>query len=137
MNSPELQERQDKFTAWCETIRDPARASTEGPRRLTAGNAKAEYQIAPLPDGRFAITCHFSATDSGMGTPWTLGKSREECVDYFLAMGRTFFEGREQMIRLLSADSLFGFIEPDVDKASADKDANVDAIIQSHLHPVS
>jgi len=137
VNSPELQERLDHFHEWGRTVRDPARAATEGLRRLSAGNAKAEYEIAPLPDGGYAITCHYSLIDSGMGTPWIRGESRDECIQYFLELGHRFFAGREQMIRLLSADSLFGFIEPDVDKDLARAHENVDTIIQSHLHPAS
>jgi hypothetical protein len=128
--SPELQERQKQFTEWCET-RDLAQAATEGPRRLAAGRAQAEYEIAPLPEG-FAITCSFSLPDSGMGTPWISGTSREECIEYFLGLGRRFFAQNPEMLRLLSADTLFGWIEPNVDQGQMQSRAEVTAIIKAH-----
>ncbi len=125
-----LEDRIAEFRAWCETVRDPANAHSEGVRRLESANGRAvaEYEIAALPDGRFAVRvrCEYhSGTMSGMSSPWTAMESREDCVAYFLHRAqRHFTQGqtgrqladsqhvaRRQMLQLLQG-GLFGFIEP-------------------------
>gem|GEM_PF-536854 len=125
-----LEDRIAEFRTWCETVRDPAKAHSEGLRRLETANrrAVAEYEIAPLPDGRFAVrvSCAYrSGTMGGMSSPWTAMKSREDCVAYFLHLAQRHFVqeqtgrqisdsqhvARRQMLQLLNG-GLFGFIEP-------------------------
>lgn len=126
-----LEERVAEFRSWCETVRDPANAHSEGVRRLESANGRAvaEYEIAPLPDGRFAVRvrCEYrSGTMSGMSSPWTAMESREDCVAYFLQRAQRHFRqeqtgrkladsqhvARQQMRKLLTG-GLFGFIEPE------------------------
>lgn len=120
-------ERQRDFQEWATTVRDPARKASEGVRRLleSGGKASAEYELAQLPDGRFAIrmSCQYDCgTMSGRACPWTSFDTRQECLDYFLATVRNHFnvernvtpaqqQARKEMLKLLGG-GLFGFIEP-------------------------
>lgn len=127
-------DRLDSFHEWARTVRDPARQASEGIRRLITANRKAsaEYEIAPLPDQRYAL--HFrlsyhSGTMSGHGSPWEAYENREGCVDAFLAAAQRHFgreinehdicvsqqEARRQMMVLLKG-GLFGFVEPEPNK---------------------
>lgn len=78
-----------KFQEWAKNVRDPANQTTEGIRRLITANQKAtaEYEIAPLPDGRFAVRwrlAYHSGNMSGHGSPWSALPNRQTCVDAFL-----------------------------------------------------
>ena len=124
-----LEERKAAFRLWVATVRDPAQANTEGTRKLSVihGAATADYEIAPLPNGRWAVTvdcCYHCGNFCGIGTPWTEFASREECVESFLETARNHFGQKQdlhalslqkqaqlKMKRLLSS-GLFGFIEP-------------------------
>lgn len=114
------------FQNWVTTVRDPADRASEGFRRIetSKGAAIADYEIAPLPSGRWAvrIRCEFRCGDfSGVGIPWTDFVSREACIDFFLSTARRHFgshhestlqqQVQTEMKRLL-APGLFGFIEP-------------------------
>lgn len=120
----------ERFHEWVRTVRDPATISTEGIRRLVTANRKAtaEYEIAPLPDGRHAVRyslSYESGNMSGHGSPWSEHENREACVDTFLAAAQRHFEreiserrisdsqqvARKQMLGLLNG-GLFGFVEP-------------------------
>lgn len=118
------EDRFERFEEWVRTVRDPAKEASEGVRRLQTRNGKAyaEYEIAPLPDGGFAIlvNCGYKTGDcSGMGSPWHDFDTREECLAYFLRLARSHFghDGRvkglqSEMLTLLR-DTLCGFVEPE------------------------
>jgi hypothetical protein len=137
--SPELQKLHDSFRRWIREVRDPANESSEGVRRLTTHSnaASAEYEIARLSSGRYALQTSVSYhTDdcSGVDCPWEEIGTRDECVAEFLRRAKAHFCGdsvsgaphndstsiREQarlaMLALLSGDGLFGFLEPEVDQ---------------------
>lgn len=112
---------------WATTIRDPAEAADEGERIVATRNrrATARYNIAPLPDGHFAITtgCEFVGF-AGSYSIWEAFETREACIAHILSSARRFFgreiedsghrSARDEMLELLSADSLFGFVEPEL-----------------------
>jgi hypothetical protein len=79
---------------WIASVRDPATRATEGERTVRTGSASAVYQIAPLPDGRWALRFDlevWKGTHSGHGSPWVAHASRQACLDAFLAAARDFF----------------------------------------------
>ena len=124
-----LEERQLAFRQWVENVRNPAQVNTEGSRELVVLHraATAEYQVASLPNGRWAVTVHCSyhcGNCHGVGVPWTDFSKREECLEFFLMTARHHFKSRldfdgsdlqklaqNEMRRELS-DGLFGFVEP-------------------------
>ena len=124
-----LAERQAAFHLWIETVRDPAQRQSEGVRELIVLDraATARYEIAPLPEGRWAITvgCEYHCGHChGAGIPWTDFLSRDECIEFFLNTARHHFgravghggsdqqrNAQAEMNRLLKG-GLFGFIEP-------------------------
>jgi hypothetical protein len=124
-----LKARQAAFREWVETVRNPAREHTEGLRQLTVfnGAAIANYEIAPLPHGRWAITLHCTYRCGHcheVGIPWTDFASREACIEFFLETARRHFgspigadgsdlqrRAQTEMAEFLRG-GLFGFIEP-------------------------
>jgi hypothetical protein len=125
----DLEERRAEYRHWCETVRESANTSTEGLREIRAdnGSAVAQYEVAQLPSGEWAVRvrCEYRCGNySGMGTPWTDFPTRDHCTAYFLTAVRRHFkhgahpiESPKQMSAQLSinerlADGLFGFIEP-------------------------
>jgi hypothetical protein len=126
---PEFAERHRVFDEWAASIRDPAEQTAEGWRILRAknGRAVAKYQTAPLPDGRWGLhtECEYPGY-AGSSTCWEAFPTCEECVSEFLRLAHRFFdqvpwgcasdshrEARIEMLGLLGADSLFGFVEPE------------------------
>ena len=127
--SSTLEERQAEFRRWVECVRDPAAANTEGLREISVlnGAAAANYEIAQLPDHRWAITLHCSyhcGNHHGVGIPWSDFSTRDDCLDFFLRTARHHFrpqqlsdfserqqQAQREMKRLLNS-GLFGFIEP-------------------------
>ncbi len=124
----------EKHERWITEVRDPAILASEGVRRIEVRNASAEYEIAHLPDGQWAMHTNlaFRAGDyEGSAMPWQTFSTREECVDTFLRRARKHFsrqirdrdnEGESlssqkkagvEMMKRLDGDGLFGFIEPD------------------------
>lgn len=121
--------RQAAFQAWVEKVRDPAREHSEGLRELIVlnGAAAADYEVAPLPNGRWAVTVHCSyhcGHFHGTGIPWTAFDSRKACIEFFLTTARRHFgyaigpdgsdlqrRAQAEMARVLQG-GLFGFIEP-------------------------
>jgi hypothetical protein len=125
-----LEHRRREFEVWCATVRDPATARSEGLRRVEAPTAVAEYEVASLPDGRWAVRVNLEyGCGDRFGTciPWTDFPSRADCVGFFLEQARRHFglalagrcvaaaqvTARRAMLRLLSGDWLFGFEEPE------------------------
>ena len=124
-----LMERQAAFHLWIETVREPAQRQSEGVRELIVLNraATASYEIAPLPNERWAVTvrCEYlCGHGQGAGVPWTEFPSRDDCVEFFLNTTRHHFgqqigfdgsdlqrKAQVEMNRLLKG-GLFGFIEP-------------------------
>ena len=116
---PPLSDRIEAFQQWVRDIRDPATLTTEGVRRVESrdGKAVADYDVAPLANGRWAIcvNCFLRTGDySGTGLPWTDFGTREECIDFFLGIARQHFDHesrpaalRSEMRTLLSA-TLYG-----------------------------
>lgn len=110
-------------------MRDPAQRANDGVRELIVLNraATASYEIAPLPNGRWAVTvrCEYHCGHChGAGVPWAELPSRDDCVEFFLNTARHHFgqqigfdgsdlqrKAQAEMNRLLKGD-LFGFIEP-------------------------
>lgn len=128
--SPELRARQEEFARWCREVRDPASAANEGIHRIETScrRAIAEYRIAPLPNGRWAVSfrSEYRCGDMhGSSVPWTDYSNRDECLEAFLKHARRHFglelvgsvvsasqwKSRLEMNSLLSG-GLFGFIEP-------------------------
>ncbi len=119
-----------EFDEWVATVRDPAQQTSEKLRTLESANgtASATYEIAPLTGERYAvrINCRYDTGNmSGIGVPWTVFSSREECIDFFIKTARRHFSpeqtssncvasqhaARRQILELLDG-GLFGFIEP-------------------------
>lgn len=125
----DLAARQAAFRHWVENVRDPATAASEGIREIEAkaGAASASYEVAPLPDGRWAllVRCGYNCGDChGVGIPWTDFPTRDHCIEFFLTTARRHFgrcvncdgsalqqQAQAEMKRLLTP-GLFGFIEP-------------------------
>ena len=139
LTSESLEERITSYEEWLRGVRDPASAASEGIRRLASANGKAiaEYEIAPLPGGRWVIRtrCEYSCGDfSGRSSPWNDFDTREQCIDDFLNAARRHFEpectgslvsesqvvARSQILSQLKDTGLFGFMEPDVVRADQD-----------------
>ena len=125
------EERVAAFQQWVRDVRDPAQLHSEGLRSVETRNGKAtaEYEIAPLSSGRYAIRYALSyhcGNASAHSSPWTVFRSRDECVDHFLESARRHFQpecrssncndiqkaARMQMLELLNG-GLFGFVEPE------------------------
>jgi hypothetical protein len=125
----------NRWEEWEQTVRKPAeRAQSEGRRRLDCGAALAEYEIRPLPDGRFVVrlTCRMEF-GSGMSCPWRVFPTREEAVGFFREQALGFFQregklrkdreqARRKIIGLLQGDGLFGFEEPEPETLTPDKE---------------
>ena len=127
--SSTLEERQAEFRRWVESVRDPASANTEGLREISVLNeaAVANYEIAQIPDQRWAVIVHCSyncGNHHGVGIPWSDFSTRDDCVEFFLRTARHHFRpqqasdfserqqhAQQEMKRLLNS-GLFGFIEP-------------------------
>lgn len=125
----DLAARHAAYRHWVETVRDPATTATEGLRIIEAKGtaANASYEVAPLPDGRWAIRvrCEYNCGDyHGVGIPWTDFPTRDDCIEFFLTTARRHFgylvnsrgsslqqQAQAEMRRLLKP-GLFGFIEP-------------------------
>lgn len=119
----------DEIDVWMETVRDPADEASEGERTIDVrkGLATAAYEVAPLPDGRWAVRlrCQHQASELGaLALPWRAFPTREECLAFFVQTAREFFareerarvseaqrRAREEMAALL-AGGLYGFEEP-------------------------
>src|SRR5205814_2358329 len=92
---------------------DPAAASTEGERTIKVNGAEARYQIAPLPDGRYAVrfrVVYLLGDCNAWSTPWAAFATRQACVEHFIdRAGEHFSRGvtgaqeevRRRMLRLI------------------------------------
>ena len=93
------------------------------------GKATAEYEIAPLTNGRWALHFAFSywcGNCEGFSTPWSEYESREACVEQFESRAKKFFgkpidNGGNEVQKVARIEmltnfegGLFGFVEPDV-----------------------
>lgn len=127
--SPDLIDRQRVFDEWIATVRDPSEKAAEGWRTLWTKNRRgiAQYQTAALPDGTWGLrtACQYPGF-AGSFMCWEAFPTRDACVTEFLRLAHGFFdpvptgcandshrEARVEMVALLSADSLFGFVEPE------------------------
>lgn len=115
--------------AWERNVRDPAANANEGQRTIRAGmEADASYEIAPLPDGTWAVrvVCRYLCGDNhGVTIPWRVQESREACLAFFLEQARFHFsltirgsssvqhKVQKKMLALLQEGRLF--IEPQVE----------------------
>lgn len=109
--------------AWVAEVCKPADAATEGRRTVRAKGASAHYEIAPLPDGNWALRyglLYEGGTHHGHSAPWLAYPTRQDCLDRFLKVARSHFaaekghsEGQvkiqKKMTVLLGPD----FVEPD------------------------
>jgi len=129
--TPAPEESEDSDLAkWITTVRDPAAKATEGRRVLRAGkDAEASYEIASLPDARFAVKVRYayhSGNCSTASSPWCAFGTRSECLAYFLDGARQHFtdvrhiaseaqlKAQKRMAALLNA--ILVFVEPPVEK---------------------
>ncbi len=84
----------EKHERWITEVRDPAILASEGVRRIEVRNASAEYEIAHLPDGQWAMHTNlaFRAGDyEGSAMPWQTFSTRERAsILSFVAPGNTF-----------------------------------------------
>lgn len=120
----------DDFDVWVREVREPATYASEGPRRIVAGGkrgAECEYEIAPLPDGRWALRYDFSFPGySGGSCPWESYQTREECVVAFRSYvlrrldeehGSCLTQANRAAIpvlrKIIDPGDLFGFQEPE------------------------
>jgi len=134
LENDELQD--SDFVEWVEKVRDPAAKASEGKRVLRAGkDAEASYEIAPLPDGRWALKVRYafhSGDCNTASTPWCAFESRAACLAYFLEEARHHFrddqlilhaqqkKAQQRMAALL--DSILVFVEPAVEKPDPKED---------------
>lgn len=116
-----------------EELRDQAEVSSEGPREIAFGTARAEYEIAQIPAG-FVWRAEYSYARVGGATPWSwpdwerdtaLERARqwlterfssqiamlEQCHD---AYGRGSLPDCRRALERLEQRGLFGFEEPEV-----------------------
>ncbi len=119
--------RKADHETWCREVRDPAIEHSEGRRtiRTARDEARFEYEIAPLPHGKWAVNWQYGflcGNRDGSSHPWTQFGTRDECLQQLLMYARQFFtapatdavqqDPRREMQRLLGA-GLFGFFEPE------------------------
>ena len=119
--------RKADHETWCREVRDPAIEHSEGRRtiRTARDEARFEYEIAPLPHGKWAVNWQYGflcGNRDGASHPWTPFGTRDECLQQPLMYARMFFTApatdavlqvpQREMQRLLGA-GLFGFIEPE------------------------
>jgi hypothetical protein len=116
-------ERED----WNRTVRTPAMYRSEGPRVIQFGTCRAEYEISPLPDGRWAMTSDFRTSTGGSHCGWSVYGTRHEAVAGFVEAALGWFSPESQaaflakaersalprLIERLSRANLFGFEEPE------------------------
>src|ERR1043165_6343656 len=116
----------NRWQVHAKTVSEPAEhAKKEGLRRITFGPASAEYDIAPLPDGRIAIqlTCALES-DCSMKIPWRAFPTRDEAIGFFPRETTAFFKragtlqkeqeaARRKIMAILEPTSLWGFEEPE------------------------
>jgi hypothetical protein len=103
--------------AWEAEVRDPAEAASEGNRRIEVRGASAEYEIAPLPDGRWALNMHLNYTCgdmSGRGIPWLPYPTRAACLDAFLSSARDYFKKPKQGTAAAAQRAMWRQLEPKV-----------------------
>jgi|SaaInlStandDraft_1057018.scaffolds.fasta_scaffold54985_2 hypothetical protein len=114
------------YDRWCSEVRDPANVASEGLRLISSkqGHARFEYEIAPLPDGNWAVSLQYgfySGDYTGHGSPWKKFSSREECLEAVVFTTREFFtkqrnDASQTRARLEILDQLgsglFEFKEP-------------------------
>ncbi len=133
----DLATRQAEFQKWVREVRDPASAASEGIRRIVVRDALAEYAIAPLPNGQWALRWgleYHTGDCRGHHTPWTVHPSREHGIATFVEAARRHFGARlvgvaegvttqetaqKAILQQLRGDGLFGFMEPDVNQADS------------------
>ncbi len=124
-----LEVRQAAFQKWVKEVRDPATATSEGLREIATSNhaASASYEVAQLPDGRWAVRMgseYRCGNYHGQSTPWTRFNTRQDCIDFFLKVTRHHFNNadhdaserqRDAQVEMKSllTDGLFGFLEPE------------------------
>lgn len=113
---------------WAETVRDPATKASEGKRCIRVGkDASASYDIAPLPDGRWAVKVRYAyevGDNSTFSTPWVAFATRGECLEFFREGARLHFaqrnnlSGTQAKVQMRMAELLEGilvFVEPPVE----------------------
>lgn len=124
-----MPESANRWEEWEASVKKPADRAAEGKRCLNCGAAHAEYQLAPLPDGRWAVrfSCRVEFA-SGMSCPWRDFPTREEAVDFFRQEALAFFrregglrkereQARRKIMGLLEGGGLFGFEEPEPEQS--------------------
>jgi len=126
-----------EFAEWVETVRDPATKASEGKRILRAGkNAEASYEIAPLPDGRWAVKVRYTyhcGDCASLGCPWCAFESRAACLAHFLDGAWDHFgdqhhlilsepqrKAQKRMVSVLESSSLF--VEPPIAEPDPDQE---------------
>lgn len=121
---PKLQNRHNE---WVRTVRDRATYRSEGPRIIKIGSCRFEYELAPLPNGQYAVHASSGTWHSGRSSAWQAFPTREEALQYALDSARQTFDSNRfdscatktdlascpKMLARLSGNSLFGFEEPD------------------------
>ena len=121
-----IEERERDFEIWARDVRDYAKYHSEGPRRITFGPCRFEYEISPLADGRFAARSDRMTGHSGGCSPWTAFPTREAALESVLEEARQTYRmssggcitnadkiNGPKMLTRLDAGTLFGFEEPD------------------------
>lgn len=83
--------------AWMRDVRDPADANAEPAQFVTAGKARAEWEVAHVPSG-WTYRVHGDRNQySGFGTPWMgdVRATRTEAIEAAISMLLGFFDRPE------------------------------------------
>ncbi len=146
--SPELKVRHEEHDKWVREVRDPAEEHGEGLRVIEVAGASVEYEIAQLPDGRYAIRssfCYHCGNYHGSGSPWSALESREACLEIFVNRARNHFgeklldgsvaekqrQAQKAMLQALDG-GLFGFVEPEVSQAATKRSREIQEFTKLH-----
>lgn len=83
----------EDIATWMRTVRDPAEAAKEPRVTVAVKGAAASYEIALLPDGRWAVRIQTRCEPgSNLGCPWQACATRQECVRCFLEVAHWHFD---------------------------------------------
>ena len=139
IEAPEDGPRSPELKRWMDDVRDPADAATEGIRTIQMRDAEADYEVAPLPDGRWAVKVRASYAKgncASLGTPWRAFDTREECLAYFLETARGHFAEKATAGRVFGQEAaarqmtslLSGYFREPVPVPRPEEDPDVDHV---------
>lgn len=86
----------DRLRQWEREVRDPAIAAALPEVVIKSGRVRVDYQLAELPDGRWAWRAGYDLGQAGGGTPWSAAEDHRSAllaVRRFLLAGLTLRDG--------------------------------------------